>query len=353
MSVEVDKAGIRRQLRAYEVAFVRLRSSLAAADAEVLFEDVLAGCLLEGDRPDFGAMLTPSGPVTMMEEIDRPEVWAWLDQVAAGLSSAGVTGSLAAATSAKAPKVYVQGRVPTAGVQFASSELPWQGMQQWPLSKSETATLVNNAAEWCDLGGQQWLGFNGKFWLAGPDTRQMAAPMAAAASSAETDLVTLNGPEARNVATTWYAWGVQVVHSDLGWQEQLDLCRQALLWKPDLVSWAVVGTATYPSLSHTLNLCPIPPVKGVRITERGLRGTLVDAVQGIQLLTGTHVARAHDLSDWQVTHVTPDRYLVEAHDLAPWFTGERTDPSVYAKAAHDFGAMLVTPQTADEFGIAN
>ena len=158
MSVEVDRAGIRRQLRAYEMAFVRLRSSLDPAQAAVVFEETLAGCRLDEDRPDFGAMLTPSGPVTMLEEIDRPEVWAWLDQVAARLTAAGVTGSLAAAASAKYPEVFAEGRVPTAGVQFASLELPWQGAQQWSLSAAETTTLVNHAAAWCDLGGQQCWG---------------------------------------------------------------------------------------------------------------------------------------------------------------------------------------------------
>ncbi len=177
--------------------------------------------------------------------------------------------------------------------------------------------------------------------------------MAAAASSAETDLVTVNGPEARKVATTWHDCAAQVVRSDLGWREQLDLCRQVLLWQPDLLLGAVVGTSDYPSRFHTLNLRPTPPVKAVRIAAHGLRGTLVDAVQGIQLVTGTHLARAHDLSDWQVTQVTSDRYLVEARDLAPWFTGTRTDPDVYAKAVHDFGPMLVTPQTAAQFGIAD
>jgi len=97
---------------------------------------------------------------------------------------------------------------------------------------------------------------------------------------------------------------------------------------------------------------PIGPVKPVHISAYGLRGTLVNAVQGIQLLTGTHLARAHDLSDWDVVQVGSDRYLVEAHDLAPWFTGDRTDPDVYDKAAHDFGRMLVTPETVEEFGIA-
>jgi hypothetical protein len=351
MSVEVDKAGIRRQLRAYEVAFVRLRSSLDAADAVVVFEEALAGCRLDGDRPDFGAMLTPSGPVTMLEEIDRPAVWEWLDQVAAQLSATGVTGSLAAAKSAKPPEVFAQGRVPTAGVVFGSLELPWQGSQRWPLTAEETTTVVNHAAEWCDLGGKQWLGLNKNFWLAGADTRQLAAPMGAAAASTKADLVAATDVEGRKFATAWYDCAAQVVTSHLGWREQVELCRQVLLWEPELVLWAVIGTSEYPSLGQTIALCPTAPVKPVHISEYGLRGTLVNAVQGIQLLTGTHVARAHDLSDWDVTQVSSDRYLVEAHDLTPWFTGDRTDPEVYDKAAHDFGRMLVTPETAAEFGI--
>ena len=87
---------------------------------------------------------------------------------------------------------------------------------------------MNHAAEWCDLGGKQWLGLNGKFWLAGSDTGQLAAPMEAAASSAEIDLVTVNGPEARKVSTTWHNWAAQVVRSDLGLREQVDACRQVL-----------------------------------------------------------------------------------------------------------------------------
>ena len=352
MSVEVDHSGIRRQLRAYEVAFVRLRSSLDPADAVVVFEEALALCRLDGDRPDFGAVLTPAGPVAMVEEIDRPELWAWLDQVGAGLSAAGVTGSLAAATSAKHPGVIAEGRVPTAGIVFGSLELPWQGSHRWPLTERETATVASHAAEWCDLGGKQWLGLDGNFWLAGESMEQLAAPMAAAVTSAETDLVAANDAEARKFATTWHACAAQVVRSRLGWREQVELCRQVLLWEPELVLWAVIGGTEYPSLGQIIAPYPIGPVKPVFISAYGLRGTLVNAVQGIQLLTGTHLARAHDLSDWEVTRVSPDRFLVEARDLAPWFTGVRTDPDVYDKAARDFGRMLVTPETAAEFDIA-
>jgi len=186
MSVEVVRPGIKRQLRAYEMAFVRLRSSLDLADAVVVFEEALAACLLEEDRPDFGAMPTPSGPVTMVEVTDCPEVWAWLDQVAARLSAAGVSGKLAAATSAKPPEVAREGRVPTAGIVFTSLELPWQGRWGWPLTTTETRTVVDHAASWCELGGEQWLGLNQQFWFAGPSARQLAAPMTAAATCAVT-----------------------------------------------------------------------------------------------------------------------------------------------------------------------
>jgi hypothetical protein len=351
MSVEVEKAGIRRQLRAYEMAFVRLRSSLEPGDAAVVFEEALEGCLLEEDRPDFGPMPTPSGPVTMLEESDRPEVWQWLDRVAARLSAAGVTGSLGAAASAKPPVVIPQGRVPTAGIVFTSLEQPWQGADVWPLTTSETRTLVDHAARWCDLGGEQWLGLNLQFWLRGGSTGELVEPMRAAATSAITDLNAVRGAEERGVRTSWASWGVQVVHSVLGWQEQVDLCRQALLWEPDLVSWGVVGTANFPALLSVTNLCPPALRPRDRLEAFGLRGTLVNAVQGIQLLTGTHLARAHDLSDWDVTQVSSDRFLVEAQDLAPWFTGERTDPDVYDKAAADFGPMILSPETAEEFGI--
>ena len=176
--------------------------------------------------------------------------------------------------------------------------------------------------------------------------------MAAAATSTNADLVAATHMEGRKFATTWYDCAAQVVTSHFGWREQVDLCRQVLLWEPELVLWAIVGTSEYPSLGHTIARCPTAPVNPVHISAHGLRGTLVNAVQGIQLLTGTHVARAHDLSDWDVTQVSSDRYVVEAHDLTPWFTGDRTDPDVYDKAAHDFGRMLVTPETVEEFGIA-
>lgn len=349
MTVEIDKRGIGRQLRSLEIAFVRLRSAMDPDEAAVVFERVLSRCSIDGDRPDFGAMVTPRGPVTVVEEADRPEVWEWLDEVSAGLSAEGVSGSIGAASSAKAPQVFPEGRVPTAGLQFASEELPAPDDFRWPLSPAETRRMVAHAARWCELGGEQWLGLNFSFWLPGTSARDLAPAMAAAVASVDTSLVASRGQEGRWVATQGAEWGAQVVSSELTWVDRVDLCRQALLWEPQLLSWGIVGTTWHPLPGSMVD--PVGPRLVASAEAFRLRTTLVRAVQGIQLLTGSHLARAHDLAAWKVTEVASDRFLVEARDLAPWFTGDKPHPDLYAQAIRDFGSMLITYETAAEFGV--
>lgn len=72
---------------------------------------------------------------------------------------------------------------------------------------------------------------------------------------------------------------------------------------------------------------------------------------GVQLLTGRHVAQAHDLSRWQVREVAEDRWLVTDRDLAVWFrpadpsavrSRQFPDPALRARARVDFGSMILT-----------
>ncbi len=63
---------------------------------------------------------------------------------------------------------------------------------------------------------------------------------------------------------------------------------------------------------------------------------------GIQILTNQHLERAHDLSTWTTTEIGPDRYLVEAPDLAPWYSEFLPDGAVVDQARRDFGNMLLT-----------
>ena len=71
---------------------------------------------------------------------------------------------------------------------------------------------------------------------------------------------------------------------------------------------------------------------------------------GAQIVTGAHLAKAHDLTDWHVTNVAEDRYLIVASDLSRWYhpmtmlgwaTDEYADKEMVEKARHDFGDMLL------------
>jgi hypothetical protein len=68
---------------------------------------------------------------------------------------------------------------------------------------------------------------------------------------------------------------------------------------------------------------------------------VIDAA-GVQLLTGKHLGHAHDLGDWTVDEVAPDRYLVRAKHLDPWYAGMVADPATVARARADFGDMILT-----------
>lgn len=85
---------------------------------------------------------------------------------------------------------------------------------------------------------------------------------------------------------------------------------------------------------------------------------------GIQLVNDEQLAKAHDLSDWQIETVSPERHLVSARNLQAWFGGTerlgalgpmppRADavpvPSALEKARRDFGDMILTSDTAEEW----
>ncbi|WP_104107687.1 hypothetical protein [Nocardioides sp. 616] len=92
--------------------------------------------------------------------------------------------------------------------------------------------------------------------------------------------------------------------------------------------------------------------------NRHLWSSFVPDAFGIQLLTGQHLARAHDLSGWRVDKVADDRWIVTDPDLEAWFSSpvplpvrrrEFPHPDLRQRARADFGALIIT----DEFARAN
>ncbi len=103
---------------------------------------------------------------------------------------------------------------------------------------------------------------------------------------------------------------------------------------PSVTTWQVVARAVW--YSH-----------------RRLWSSFVADAFGAAVLTGAHLARAHDLSGWRVEAVAPDGYLVRAQDLTPWFQHRGRLPSmvfpgdpVRARARADFGNMILTREAA-------
>lgn len=65
---------------------------------------------------------------------------------------------------------------------------------------------------------------------------------------------------------------------------------------------------------------------------------------GLQVLTSTHLAKAHDLSAWTITDLGNERHLVQHPDPAAWFAHRSPEPQILAEARHDFGDLILTPE---------
>jgi hypothetical protein len=67
----------------------------------------------------------------------------------------------------------------------------------------------------------------------------------------------------------------------------------------------------------------------------------------MQVLTGEHLGRIADLSGWAVSEAAPDRYLVEAPDLADWFGPAGPSATVVAAARASFGQAILPAGTPE------
>ncbi len=71
---------------------------------------------------------------------------------------------------------------------------------------------------------------------------------------------------------------------------------------------------------------------------------VIDAA-GVNLLTNKHLEQAHDLTNWTIEEVAPDRFLVKARDPEPWFGRIAPDAATVTKARADFGNMILNWDT--------
>ena len=77
---------------------------------------------------------------------------------------------------------------------------------------------------------------------------------------------------------------------------------------------------------------------------RTLLGDYAPDAWAAQVLTRSHLDKAHDLTHWTIEALPHQRYLVTTNDPEPWLTGHDPDPDLRSQARADFGDMLLTPQ---------
>ncbi|MFD9686802.1 hypothetical protein ACFWXO_13705 [Kitasatospora sp. NPDC059088] len=130
------------------------------------------------------------------------------------------------------------------------------------------------------------------------------------------------------------------------WHSHIERIRQAILADAEhtrLAYVAMTPTWAFGWEDRGRDLPPLPAVPAHALRgNTPLWGRKVPDAHGIQLLSSAHLDQASDLSDWQITEVHKDRFLVEAPDPAAWFGPGGPAAAVIEQARADFGQLIVT-----------
>lgn len=114
---------------------------------------------------------------------------------------------------------------------------------------------------------------------------------------------------------------------------------------PRLEVGAIRLTQPYASTWTVLNSTPpTPPGRIASVNDVRLARKYTLDAYGTQVLTGHHLQRAHDLSDWTITSLGNDRHLVQHPDPEAWYAHDTPDLAILAAARHDFGDLIVTEE---------
>jgi hypothetical protein len=141
---------------------------------------------------------------------------------------------------------------------------------------------------------------------------------------------------------------LQAISPDQSWRERIGPLRDAIVALPALTDQAFIRPALRGTVSWRMSIAgaqPLPELGYVNFLEnRHLLDWFVPDAHGIQVLRDEHLARAHDLANWNITDLGSGRHLVETTDFEPWYATDVPDPDVVEQARHDFGAMILTAE---------
>lgn len=285
----------------------------------------------------------------------------WLEDFAAALDQLGVSGRVTTAVPAWAPDwPMLEHRSMTELTAFVSYSCDPafhvtdpNEPRGWHVPAAATAEITGRSARWTIRGEGDTFVTLGTFSLQLDGQSDDPASRAAALLAASLPeqhfgaIGTVNRPS-RRVRSSWLgALGVslhQVADPQTHWRDRLRDLIDLLIPSAHLIDVAMIRPAPrMPSNWQAADYGGPPTPAHVSGYEQHARAQHADTVldaHGLQILTQAHLDKAHDLSDWVVREIAPDRFLVGARRLTPWFERPPASIELVGKARHDFGEMI-------------
>jgi hypothetical protein len=242
---------------------------------------------------------------------------------------------------------------------FRDSHAPWVGhiaMTQtrrttqtyggtgWLVNGEITKELTTFATKWVSTisGTSYFSGGTAQIKVGpAPPPADLLATAVRRCGQSYVSMLALNPLTERSANLTF---GAQVEFSAKGveeeWRTSIAAVRQPLI--------SLGHAADYAAVSHAIdyNVQSAGRARGLgELVWRGNRhlwSTYVPEAFGIQVLTKSHLERASDLSGWHISPIGDDRYVVEAHDLEPWYSTPNPASGARIQAREDFGNLLLT-----------
>jgi hypothetical protein len=314
----------------------------------------------------FGGYKSPTGWVFEVETADPENFKEWMAQLVAGLEGRGVTGRLEAARPTYIGGWPTEDPTPAAflawpeDIELATADK--QRRSHWLVPPDATEQIVAHAAAWTGAGGDQAVVGIGIFPLAVSSEADIASLMGSSLiNNNRTDSIRYQSDQQRGRMATFSPGGaavMQEIGASVPWEKRLEASFEALTTAPaehlDLafIRAAPKYTRHWDQIDIRQKRDPLQKLPNllhesdIRYNRHLLSGWTPDA-HGIQILTDQHLSRARDLSSWNIRDLGHDRYLIEAEDLAPWYSTPLPDQEVVDQARHDFGDMILTKEVIE------
>ncbi|WP_423464300.1 hypothetical protein ACO229_06990 [Promicromonospora sp. MS192] len=371
MTVEVDRGSIAkawRKARGEEFFFEfqpsRQQAGPAGADVLRSVEEAVAAVneaaverygfddapFVEGTSDsDHGvtALMNPGG--------DGDEVATWFTLLAERLTTIGWAGTIRAARVTGPPTSSIDeteiGSAIGAFVRFTPHARPRPDTRDpgVDMSDEDLGALAEQVDHWNTQHVDRIYLAHGDIYGPAPASR-LGAAWVRAAQRNRLAFVTWVDHTTRTTASAALTAGAQATFAIASktepWRDRLEKTTQLLQQLGPRLEMALVRT-TQPHASTWATLNTTPPTPPGRIASvddiRLAREYALDAY-GTQLLTGHHLQRANDLSDWTITDLGNDRHLVQHPDPEAWYAADTPDPEILSAARRDFGDLIITEE---------